>query len=200
MTLASYNPFIGQHIRTHVDGITADRGYIAHYIIPAAKAIAAAADYVLAATELTAQEQEITEGITQPPTPRVLSITGSATTLAGNAVLIEGTDLAGAGLTETITLTTGNDTVAGAEAFAVVTKITLPALDEPDGETISVGLSDAFGLPYKLPYDSVLKIYNNATETTVDTGSSFDASDLAANYIKPTAALSGHQVDVYLIV
>ena len=199
MTLASYNPFIGQHIRTHVDGITADRGYIAHYIIPAAKAIAAAADYVLAATELTAQEQEITEGITQPPTPRVLSVTGNKTTAVGD-VVIEGTDVAGVELEETITLTGSPLTVAGTKAFATVTNVTLPAVAETDGETISVGLSAAFGLPYKLPYDSVLKIYNNATETTVDTGSSFDASDLAANYIKPTAALSGHQVDVYLIV
>ena len=198
MTLASYNPFIGQHIRTHVDGITADRGYIAHYIIPAAKAIAAAADYVLAATELMAESQEITEGITKPPTPRVLSITGNKSTAVGD-VIIEGTDIAGAGLVETIT-STGDATVVGTKAFARVTKITLPLIAEPDGETISVGLSHAFGLPYKLPFDTVLKIYNNGTETTVAAGSSFSASSLADNYIKPTAALSGNQIDVYMIV
>lgn len=199
MPLAPYNPFIGQHMRTHVDGITADRGYIAHYIIPADKATAADVANVLAATELTAQEQEITEGITQPPTPRVLSITGNKSTAVGD-VIIEGTDMAGVELEETITLTGSPLTVAGTKAFATVTNVTLPAVAETDGETISVGLSHAFGLPYNLPCDTVLKIYNNGTETTVAAGSSFSASDLAANYIKPTAALSGHQVDVYLIV
>jgi len=198
MALASYNPFIGQHMLTHVDGVTADRGYVAHYVIPAAKAIAAAADYVLAATELMAESQEITEGITKPPTPRVLSVTGNKSTAVGD-VIIEGTDMAGAELVETIT-STGDATVVGTKAFATVTKITLPLISSPDGETISVGLSHAFGLPYKLPFDTVLKIYNNGTETTVAAGSSFDASDLSKNYIAPTETLSSHQVDVYLIV
>ena len=196
--LAPYNPFIGQHLLTHAEGITADRAYIAHYVIPAAKAVAAGAANVLAATELTAEELEITEGITQPPTPRVLSITGNAGDITGN-VTIAGTDIAGAAITDTIAAS-GTSTVVGAKAFATVSKITLPTKTGEATETISVGLSHAFGLPYRLPYDTVLKIYNNGTATTVDTGSSFDASDLAANYIKPTAALSGHQVDVYLIV
>ncbi len=198
MSLAPYDPFIGQHLKTHAGETTVDRAYIAHYVIPAAKATAAGAANVLAATALTTAAQDIITGITQPPTPRVLSITGSATTAVGD-VVITGTDAAGAALSEILT-STGKATVVGTKAFATVTKITLPALALPNGETISVGLAGAFGIPYKLPYDTVLKIYNNGTATTVDTGSSFDASDLAANYIKPTAALSGHQVDVYLIV
>lgn len=196
--LAPYNPFIGQHLLTHVEGLTVDRAYIAHYVIPAASATAAGAANVLAATALTTAAKDITTGITQPKTPRVLSITGSAATAVGN-VVITGTDAAGAALSETI-VSTGAATVVGTKAFATVTKITLPLLASPDGETISVGLAGAFGIPYKLPYDTILKIYNGGTATTVATGSSFSASSLAANYIKPTAALSGHQVDVYLIV
>jgi len=196
--LAPYNPFIGQHLLTHVEGLTVDRAYIAHYVIPAASATAAGAANVLAATALTTAAQDITTGITQPKTPRVLSITGSAATAVGN-VVITGTDAAGAALSETI-VSTGAATVVGTKAFATVTKITLPLLASPDGETISVGLAGAFGIPYKLPYDTILKIYNGGTATTVAVGSSFSASSLAANYIKPAAALSGHQVDVYLIV
>ena len=195
--LAPYNPFIGQHLLTHVEGLTVDRAYIAHYIIPAAKATAAGAANVLAATALTTAAQDIITGITQPPTPRVLSITGNKSTAVGD-VIIEGTDMAGAELVETIT-STGAATVVGTKAFATVTKITLPALAGANGETISVGLAGAFGLPYKLPYDTILKIYNGGTATTV-TSSSFSATVLSSNYIVPTAGLNGTQVDVYLIV
>lgn len=196
--LAPYNPFIGQHLLTHVEGLTVDRAYIAHYIIPAAKATAAGAANVLAATALTTAAQDIITGITQPPTPRVLSITGSASTAVGN-VVITGTDAAGEALSETLT-STGAATVVGTKAFATVTKITLPLLALPDGETISVGLAGAFGIPYKLPYDTILKIYNGGTATTV-ASSSFSATVLASNYIVPTSALDPtKQVDVYLII
>lgn len=196
--LAPYNPFIGQHLLTHVEGLTVDRAYIAHYIIPAAKATAAGAANVLAATALTTAAQDIITGITQPPTPRVLSITGSASTAVGN-VVITGTDAAGEALSETLT-STGAATVVGTKAFATVTKITLPALAGADGETISVGLAGAFGLPYKLPYDTILKIYNGGTATTV-ASSSFSPTVLASNYIVPTSALDPtKQVDVYLII
>ena len=196
--LSAYNPFIGQHLLTHAEGITADRAYIAHYVIPAAKAVAADTDYVLAATALDADEVTVvTTGITNPPTPRVLSVTGSADTAIGE-VEITGTDAAGAALSETI-VSTGAATVVGTKAFATVTKITLPALAGANGETISVGIAGAFGLPYKLPYDTVLKIYRDGTATTV-ASSSFSATVLAANYIVPNLSLNGSQVDVFLIV
>jgi len=127
-----------------------------------------------------------------------LSITGSATTAVG-AVVITGTDAAGEALSETLT-STGAATVVGTKAFATVTKITLPLLASPDGETISVGLAGAFGIPYKLSHDTVIKILNGGTATTV-ASSSFSATVLASNYIVPTSALDPtKQVDVYLIV
>lgn len=198
--LSAYNPFIGQHLMTHVEGLTVDRAYIAHYVIPAAKAVAADTDYVLAATALDADEVTVvTTGITNPPTPRVLSVTGSADTAIGE-VEITGTDAAGALLEETLELDGSPLTVVGTKAFATVTKITLPALAGADGETISVGLAGAFGLPYKLPYDTILKIYNGGTATTV-ASSSFSPTALASNYIVPTSALDPtKQVDVYLII
>lgn len=197
MSLAPYNPFIGQHLKTHAGETTVDRAYIAHYVIPAASATAAGAANVLAATALTDAAQDITTGITQPKVPRVLSITGVAG-LTGKNVVITGTDFAGAALTDTIALN-GSTTVAGTKAFATVTKITLP-VKTGEADTVSVGLADAFGIPYKLDHDTVIKILNNKVATTVASGSSFSTTTLAANYIKPTAALAAAQVDVYLIV
>jgi len=196
--LSAYNPFIGQHLKTHAGETTVDRAYIAHYVIPAASATAAGAANVLAATALTTTTKIVTTGITQPPTPRVLSATGSAALMTGN-VVIDGTDAAGVAITNTIAIS-GTSTVSGDVAFATVTKITLPAYTTADTETISVGLAGAFGLPYKLPYDTVLKIYRDGTATTSTTGTSFSATVLSSNYIVPTLALNAKQIDVYMIV
>ena len=198
MRLAPYNPFIGQHIKTNA-GDSVDHGFIAHYQISAANAVAAGAATILASTVLVAAPATILPAAmaAQPPTPRVLSITGNAATVAGN-VVINGTDASGAVLVDTIAAN-GVATVLGTKAFATVTSIVLPVAVNPADE-ISVGLSDKFGIPYLLPYSTVLLILNNAAATTVAATSGFSATVLADNFIDPTAALNAAQVDVYLIV
>ena len=196
--MQAYKPKMGQLIKTDAGGAV-DRGFIAHYQILAADAIAAAVDYIEASTVLGVAVTTIAlaDIDAQPPTPRVLSITGNAATVAGN-VVITGTDANGDALTDTIAAN-GAATVLGAKAFASVTQIELPVAVAPADE-ISVGMSDKFGIPYLLPYSTVLLILSNATATTVAATSSFSATVLADNFIDPTAALNAAQVDVYLIV
>ena len=198
MGLAAYNPFIGQHIKDQAGG-SVDHGFIAHYQIAAADAVAAGAANVAPATILAngLTTTLTTADITQPPTPRVLSITGNAATAVGN-VVVTGTDANGDELIETI-VSTGAATVLGTKAFASIVTIVLPARGAV-ADSISVGLSDRFGLPYMLPHNTVILILNNATVTTVAAGSSFSGTVLADNFIDPTAALNAAQVDVYLIV
>jgi hypothetical protein len=198
MPLASYDPTYGQTIKT-TSGIPVDHSFLAHYTIDAADADAAAVDNVRVATALgVGVTTTLTVAdLTQPPTPRVLSITGNAATAVGN-VVVTGTDASGAVLVETI-ISTGAATVLGTKAFATLVTIVLPA-QGAGGDTISVGLTDRFGLPSALPMNTVIAILNNATVTTVAAGSSFSATVLADNYIDPTAALNAAQIDVYYIV
>lgn len=202
--LSAYNPFIGQHLLTHAEGITADRAYIAHYVIPVGKAVAAGAANVLALTVLDADDPTVIPAgtaITQPPTPRVLSVVSNDADATSVAVKIEGTDAAGVAISEDITVT-GLTPALGTKAFATITKITLPAFAGAVAEAISVGLADAFGLPYRLPYNTVIKMFNGGADATVASAtSSFDATNLSENYIDPSAALDPtKQVDVYLII
>lgn len=202
--LSAYNPFIGQHLLTHAEGITADRAYIAHYVIPVGKAVAAGAANVLALTVLDADDPTVIPAgtaITQPPTPRVLSVVSNDADVTSVAVKIEGTDAAGVAISEDITVT-GLTSALGTKAFATITKITLPAFAGAVAEAISVGLADAFGLPYRLPYNTVIKMFNGGADATVVSAtSSFDATNLSENYIDPSAALDPtKQVDVYLII
>ena len=199
MNLAAYNPYIGQHIKNNA-GSSADHGFIAHYLLPAAAAIVAAADNVKAAVVLAdgvTTTLTIVDITLQPPTPRVLSITGNAVTVVGN-VVITGTDAAGNVLVDTI-VANGAATVIGVKAFASITRVVLPARGAA-ADSISLGLSDRFGLPFLLPHDTVLKILNGGTATTVAAGSSFSATVLADNFIDPTAAINAVDIDVYLVV
>lgn len=198
MSMYPYNPFFGQRIRTSAGGAV-DHGFIAHYTIAAANAVAPSVTAVRIATALAdgLTTTLTVANLTQPPAPRVLTITGNAATAVGN-VVITGTDFAGNPLTETI-VSTGAATVTGARAFASIVTAVLPARGAP-GDTISLGLAGAFGIPFALAQDTVVKILNNNVVTTVAAGSAFSATVLAANYILPTAALNAAQVDVYFVV
>ena len=197
MGLAGYNPLMGQHLKTGNPNIFCDRAFVAHYQIPAADADAASAAYIEAATVLGAAVTTVLakDLSAQPPTPRVLSITGDAAGSVGD-VVINGTDANGAVLTETI-VGTGANTVAGTRAFTSVTSIVFPIGDGTS--TISVGITDDVGLPFCLPYNTVLLILNNATATTVATGS-YSATVISQNFVNPTAALAGAQIDIYFLV
>ena len=192
-----YKPNLGQKIKS--DAGAEDRKFLAYYSIAAVDAIAPGPANVAPATALAdaLTTTLTTVDITQPPTPRVLSITGNAATAVGD-VVVTGLDANGDALVETI-VSTGAATVVGTRAFASITTIVLPARGA-GGDTISVGLAGAFGIPFKLANDTIIKILNNNTVTTVAAGSSFHATTLARNYIVPTAALAAAQVDVYLIV
>jgi len=198
MSISAFSPFFGQRLKTNTK-LSVDRGFVAHLVIEAANATAAAVNNVKTAVTLAdgLTTTLTVADLTQPLVPGVLSITGVGAETAGN-VVITGTDANDEVLVETI-IAAGATTVVGTKAFKTLTTIVLPARGAV-GNTIAIGLADKFGLPYKLAQDTVLKILNNNGATTVAAGSSFSATVLADNYIDPTAALAGNQVDVYLVV
>lgn len=194
-----YNFKLGQEVQSDAKGVECGRKQIAHYHLEDTQTEVAAANSVKTA-------QALADGVTttklaaaldgQPLCARVLSITGNAATAVGN-VVITGKDLAGETITETI-ISTGAATVIGTKAFAFVDSIVFPARGAA-ADTIAVGMADKFGLPYLLENNTVLQIFNNHTATTV---ASFSVSEtvLCQNYLDPTAALGGSEIDVYLIV
>lgn len=194
-----YNFKRGQLIATDAGVMTCDAAFLAHFNIPAASADAAALDGIVDNTVLADGETTTVLAANldhQPLCARVLNITGNAATAVGD-VVITGTDMAGEVLTETIT-STGAATVAGTKAFAAVTSIVFPARSA-EADAIKVGVTDIFGIPYLLSYNTVMAIYNNKTATTV-AAATVSATTLALNTIDPTAALAGKDIDVYLIV
>jgi len=123
MARIGYNP-ANVTIKTDV-GATVDKAFLAHLALSAAEAAATDADAVMALTNLGAAAADVSTGLTAPPVPRNLVITGNVSGVVGN-VVITGTNWLAEEITETI-VANGTAVVAGAKAFRTVTEVSLPA-------------------------------------------------------------------------
>lgn len=199
----SFNPNYGQKIKTNAD-LVVNRGFSAHYQIPASDAVAQSDNGVHDAISCSSSDTvEITDNITNPAVPRNITAKVTATTdgdIAAVQVTIEGTNFAGETITETLPTFTADTEgeVAGSKAFKTVTKISIPAMD---GSSVSVviGWGDMLGLPHEFVHDTVLKAYHNNTEDgsiSVNT----NASNIESNTIEFNSALDGTVLDVYFMV
>ncbi|WP_225205378.1 hypothetical protein [Novosphingobium huizhouense] len=134
----------------------------------------------------------VTAGITAPDVARNLTVTGNASTVAGN-VVIAGTNNAGEAISETI-VAAGTATIVGNKAFATVTSITLPAYASAGTERIRVGTGAKLGLPVSNSRDAVVSAFlagvREATRPTV----TFSASARESNTIALSSALNGSAV------
>lgn len=198
-----FNPLLGQVMQTNVDGETLDRGFIAHFQVSAANAVAADTDGVHAAVTDNSAEQTITTNITNPGVPRNVTATagGTAGDIKAIQVVVTGTNYADEVITETLPVFTVDTagSVVGSKAFKTITSITIPAHDG-NGATTAIGFGDKLGLPFLLSHNTVLAAYlGNTKEGTAPTVA-VSASALESNTIDLNSALNGTIVDAYLIV
>lgn len=203
MTLFPENPFLSQQLQTAVAGILADKGFIAHLVLTAAQAATASTTAVHAAVTDNGSPQVITTAITNPPYTRNVTATagGTAADIKAIAVVVTGTDINGAVISETLPVFTVDTagTVVGSKAFKTVTSITIPAHDGT-GATTAIGFGDKLGLPYKLTANTVffasLAGVREATAPTV----AADSANFYGNTVDPNSALNGTQFDIWLLV
>jgi len=203
MSLFPFNPKAGQKMQSDVKAIQVDMAFLAHLVLTTAQAATKSTTAVHAAVTDTGAQQVITTAITNPPYPRNVSATagGTATDIKAIQVVVVGTDINDAVLTETLPAFTVDTagTVVGNKAFKTVTSITIPAHDGV-GATTAIGFDNKIGLPHKLPHNTVEKAYlNNALEGTAPTVA-VDATNLSGNTAILNSALNGTAVDIYYIV
>jgi hypothetical protein len=144
---------------------------------------------ILAAADLGEEPQEITEGITQPDVPRLLSVTGSASGITGNVTII-GRNVFKELISETFALD-GTDTIEGILAFAEVVEIDLPEQVHESGDAVEVGSLDIFGLPQSIDYEAfMLKMLFDGED---DTGGvlTLDADEIEKNLYEPAGTPDG---------
>lgn len=159
-------------------------------------------DAVHAAVEDNGESQVITTGITNPPTPRVITATAGGTEgdIKAIKVKVEGTNVLGESISEELGAFTVNTpgTKVGAKAFKTVTKITIPAHDG-EGATTSVGFGEVLGLGVKLAHNTVLRTFLDGTlEETAPTVAT-SATAVESNTADLNSELNGKAVVIYAL-
>lgn len=151
-------------------------------------------DAVLAAVTDNGSEQVITSGLTDPDVPRVVTATagGTSTDIAAIQVKVEGVNVWGQTLTETLPAFTVDTagTVTGSKAFLTVTKVTIPAHDGT-GATTSVGVNEKLGLPVNLDRDTLVASYVGGTKEGTRASLDFDADEVSKNLVDFSGDLDG---------
>lgn len=188
----------GGGLQTDVPEIALDRAHLAHFQVSAADAVGTSNTGIHAAVTLGAEAQEITTAITNPAVPRSLIVKGNAAGIIGN-VVFEGTNFANEPITETIALN-GSTAVEGSKAFKTVTKYTLPPETHAGTDTVSVGWGDKLGLPYKLPFNTVLAAYLGGVKEAAAPAVATSGSALESNTSDLNSALNGTVVDILMAV
>ena len=169
---------------------------------------AATAGAVLASTAGTAALQTITAGITNPDVPRVLAITiGGSGENTGN-ILINGVNVEGKPITDTIGYTTTGQ-VIGALVFKRVTSIVIPAAMGTSA-TVTIDTTNRIGLDHRLVpnYSTIACLsailttpYTDHTTTSFHTNlpvveaavsaSNLDGEFVEKNWAQPATAPNG---------
>jgi len=190
-------------LQTDVTGEHLDRGFIAHETWTAAQAHTASTTGVHAAVTDNGAPQTITANITQPPCARNITATsgGTAGDIKPIQVVVSGTDINDAVITETLPVFTENSgtTVVGSKAFKTVTQVVIPAHDNT-GATTAIGYGDKMGLHYARETIPCISSYLATVLEAVAATVAASATVLASNTIDLASAMNGTQVDAFIVV
>jgi hypothetical protein len=151
----------------------------------------ATAGAVLGSTAGTTGTQTITTGITNPDVPRVLAVTtGGSGASAGN-ILVNGVNVEGKVIQDTIAINTGGGQNVGVLVFKRVTSVVIPPALGTSG-TITVDTTNKLGLNHRLVpnYSTIACIAG-----TVTTPFTLTAQSLKAAFPVVEAAVSSSNTD-----
>ncbi len=203
MSLFPFNTNVTQQAQSDVDHIKTRLLHIVRYDQDAAAMVVADVDWFVASVDMKVGDYTMAH-TTMPGTitcarnvtVKVVTVDGADTM---GTVLVTGTDLADAALTETITPVSGA-TVQGTKAFKTVTSVTGAGWVTNGGEdTIEVGFGDLIGLPDKLTHNTVVfAVFNNVKEATAPTVT-VSSTVLSLNTVDLNSALNGSLVSLYYL-
>ena len=139
------------------------------------------------------------KAITQPDVPRVLIVkpAGTAGDVGAGVVVITGTNVEGATISENFALTDGATTaITGKKAFKSITNVHLPSGDGTFAGTISIGIGNALGTYHRLfPSNTTVKVVkDDGTTRSLDTTPAITSANekyIELNTITPATVPTG---------
>jgi hypothetical protein len=207
MSFFPFNPNVtaARRMQSDVPGLYTTQVYGVKYSLTAAEAAVADVDYFVASADMKVGAYTLANTTMLGNCARNVTVTQTAvgTEDTNGTVVVNGTDLAGNAITETLTPNAGV-TVAGTKAFRTVTSVTGAGwvIDgvEATKDTVTVGFGDIIGLPDLLPTNSVLVAALGGTKEAVDPAVTVSTTNLEDNTVDLASALNGSAVDIYYVV
>ena len=194
------NRFLGE-LSTDVYGLTVNEMRLAHFGTTAAEGAVADADGIHAAIASKTTAQTITDGISNPPYPRNITIAIGGTTgdVKAGDIVVYGTNIAGKEISETFTLTDDDTAVdAGTKAFKTVTSIVIPA-QEGAGATFTFGFGELMGLPFILKGKPLVFVLDDGVLATTPAITA-DDDELEKNVIDMYGSLDGSAYEIFIAI
>lgn len=193
--------YIGD-LGTDVYGKSLDEGKIGSIEWNADEAAASVADAILEATAgaTAAGGKTVTEGITNPPCVRSITVTagGTAADIKSGKVKVKGTNYAGAEIEEEFEFSDNTGaTVAGVKAFKTVTSVFIPQQDGT-GATFKVGTGEKLGLPFIL---ASKPLFLASFDGSSDAGAiTIDSDEIEKNVYDSNSNLNAKVIKLALIL
>lgn len=183
--------FLGQLSLPDVGGL-AIMSPVRYRVAPALQT----ATYVHAAIALTSSTQTVTTGITNPDVPRIATVKGNASGVAGD-VVITGTNINDEAISDTIALS-GASEVVGVKAFKTITSIALPVEVHAGTDTVSIGVGSKIGFPAVISNTGLVIAKN--FDGSVDAGTVTASTTVEGSIYAVAGTLNGAKnVDLYFL-
>lgn len=152
----------------------------------------------------TASAQTITTGIVQPDVPRVLAITLGGSGFSADTATINGYNVEGKAISDTITYTSGTGQVNGALVFKYVNSIVLKG-SLGASATVTVDTTTKIGLNHRIPtnFGTIVAVYDSADNNgpfptanrpiadAAPTSSNLDGEFVEKNWVVPAHGEDG---------
>jgi hypothetical protein len=197
MLLANKN--INSKVRESVSGAVSTELYTPVFVYKAWTALEAAAPAAVHATvTMTTAAQVITTGITNPPSPRNVSVVAGHASETG-IVTIVGTNIWDQAITESLTL---NETTAvvGTKAFKTITEIDYPAYVQATTPTVIILTGHKLGFDMYFPNVSCcIKQTKDGVADTLPT-LAISSSAIESNTVLCATALNGQVMIGYFLL
>lgn len=194
------NPNLGQSVGSNVVGAPALRE-VFHVHWQKTPTAASNTSLLAATASASGLNQAVT---TQPDVARNITATttGTGANVLAVSVVVTGTDISGAAITETLPAFSAGSltTVVGNKAFATVTNMTVPATGA--STNVSIGTGSKLGLHHVVDVNTVgTLVFLNKVKESVAPTVGVDAVNLCNNTCALNSAIPGGQViDIYYSV
>lgn len=207
MSFFPFNPNVptARRMQSDVPDIYTHKVFGARYRLSAAEAAVADVDYFVTSVDMKVGAYTLAQNTMPGNCARNVTVTQTAvgTEDTNGTVVVNGTDLAGDAITETLTPNAGA-TVAGAKAFRTVTSVTGAdwVIDgvEATKDTVTVGFGDIIGLPDLLETNTVLLASLAGVKEAVAPAVTTSTTALEDNTVDLNSVLNGSIVDIYYVV